>query len=644
MSSTFHRKYSGLLRAAIFSCCALWAIAASAQSKPADGAPVQAAKAEPQRAEQAYLDGARLLDHKDLAGAQAEFARATALDPTHSEYGLALTLTREHRVSELIQQAAKERLTNHAAQADVLIAEARRIDPENELVLEHVNAEQSAKNDAPLTPQTQVKQAPEIAFAPPIELQPTTGLQDLHLRGETKDVVTKAATAYGIKVDFDDSVTNQTVRFDLEQTPYKEAMPILLHMMHLFAVPVDTKTLLVAKDTEENRAKFERQVEETIYVPASTTEQMQELSNIIKNVFDVKQIVVSNGSGTIAVRAPAPTLEAVNYTLADMLDGGAEVMLEIKLVTVDKSITRNLGISPPTSGSAFSAAAEVQSFVAANQSTISTAISSGALTPTGSAAAQLIEEAAFLILSGLATDAKLTNVISYFGNGLTLFGASIGGGATANFGLSSSDVRALDDLNVRIGDKQTTTLRIGEKYPVTTATYSSGISSSTASALAGVNVNGVPASTLLNQLAGASTATVPQVQYEDLGITLKTSPTVLRSNLIGLHVDLKIEALTGESLNNIPVLTQSNFISDITVQEGQTVIMLSNMSNTESASVAGLPGLGELPGFSSTLSETMKTTDASELIMLITPRVVRRRRNMLASRAIPFHTSVPAEF
>jgi general secretion pathway protein D len=644
MSNNFHWKYSGLIRAAVFSFCVLGTGAAWTQTKPGEAAPAQAAKADPQRAEQAYLDGARMLDRKDLAGAQVEFARAATLDPTHPEYGLALTLTREHRVTELIQEAARQRLTNHGAQAETLLAEARTIDPDNELVLEHLNAEQSAKSDAPLTPQTQVKQAPEVRFAPPIELQPTAGLQDLHLRGETKDVVTKAATAYGIKVVFDDSVTNQTVRFDLEQTPYKEAMPILLHMTHLFAVPVDTKTLLVAKDTEENRGKFERQVEETIYIPASTTEQMNELSNIIKNVFDVKQIVVSNGSGTIAVRAPAPTLEAVNYTLADMLDGGAEVMLEIKLVTVDKSITRNLGVSPPTSGSAFSAAAEVQSFVAANESTIATAISSGALTPTGSAANQLVEEAAFLILSGLATDAKLTNVISFFGHGLTLFGASIGGGATANFGLSSSEARALDDINVRIGDRQTTTLRIGEKYPITTATYSSGISSATASALAGVNVNGVPASTLLNQLAGASTATVPQVQYEDLGITLKTTPTVLRSNLIALHIDMKIEALTGASLNNIPVLTNSVFTSDITVQEGKTVIMLSDMSSTESASVSGLPGLGELPGFSQTLSETMKTTDSSELIMLITPHVVRRRKNMLASRAIPFHTSVPAEF
>jgi Flp pilus assembly secretin CpaC len=619
---------------------ALLSVCAAAAQSP------NAAKPDVARAQEAYAAGARLLDRKDLAGAQAEFARAVALDAANSSYSMALMMTRESRVSDLVQRAAKQRLTNHAAEADRLLAEARRIDPENELVTEHVKAEQTVNDQAPLRAGAQIRPGAEIRYAAPIELAPAAVLQDLHLRGDVKTVVTKAAQAYGIHVAFDDSVVpGPNIRFDLEQTPYTQAMPILLRMTHLFAVPVDTKTLLVAKDTEENRGKFERQVEETIYVPASSTEQMQELTNIIKNVFDVKQISVSNASGTIAVRAPAPTLKAVNYTLADLLDGGAEVMLEIKLVTIDKSVGRNLGASPPTSGSAFSVAQELQTFVAANQTTISTAIYSGALVPTGSAANQLIEEAAFLILSGLATDAKLTNIARFFGGGLTLFGASIGGGATANFSLNTSDSRALDDLNVRVGDRQTTTLRVGERYPVTTATYSSGISSSTASALAGVNINGVSASSLLNQVSGAaSIATIPQVQYEDLGITLKTTPYVMRSNLIRMAIDLKIEALTGTSLNNIPVLTQSNFVSDITVQAGQTVVMLTNMSGTESAAISGLPGLGELPGFDTTLSDDTKTTDQSELILLITPRLVRRRANSMASRAIPFHSSVPAEF
>ena len=192
-------------------------------------------------------------------------------------------------MSELIQQAAKARLLSRAGEADRLIAEARAIDPENELVMQHAN-------QAPATPPQHVIAQPQITYAAPIELQPAAGPQDLHLRGDVRQVVTKAGLAYGIKVVFDETATqgqNPNVRFDLDQTPYTEAMPVLLRMMKLFAVPLDAKTLLVAKDSEENRAEAgERQVEETIYIPASTTEQMNELTNIIKNVFDVKQVGV----------------------------------------------------------------------------------------------------------------------------------------------------------------------------------------------------------------------------------------------------------------------------------------------------------------------------------------------------------------
>ncbi len=591
-----------------------------------------------QQAQHAYLAGAGLLAHNDLAAAQQEFARAAELDPTRVDYATAFMLTREHRVSELIQQAAKARLLSHPADADKLIAEARAIDPDNELVTQHTAA-------PPVAVGPKMIATPQITYTQPIELEPKPGPQDLHLRGDARQVVTRTGLAYGIRVIYNEDASGQIpqVRFDLDASPYSEAMPILLRMTHMFAVPVDAKTLLVAKDTEDNRQKLERQVEETIYIPASTTEQMNELVNIIKNVFDVKQIASSIGSGTIALRAPAATLKAVNYTLADMLDGGAEVELEIKLVSIDKTITRNLGTVTPTSASAFSAASELQSFVSANQSTINTAISSGALVPSGTQAQQLVEEAAFLILSGLATDAKLTNVISFFGHGLTLFGASISGGAALNFGLNTSESRALDDVTVRVGDKQTTTLRVGERYPVTTATFGSGVSSSTAAALKGVTVNGVSASSLLKQYLGGSAATVPQVQYEDLGITLKTTATVMRSNLVKLGIDMKIEALTGASLNNIPILTSSVYTSDITVPEGQTVVMLSDMNKPESAAVSGIPGLAQLPGLQQVLADSTRERTGSELILLITPHLVRRRNNSMASRAIPFSTSVPSD-
>ncbi len=604
--------------------------------------PTAKIKPDPEKAEQAYVAGARAIDHRDFAAAQAEFTRAVALNPARQTYQLALDLTRQGRVSELLQQAAKARLLEQPARANELLADAKGIDPRNEEVLQHLNAAQSSTT---LSGGLTAIPAKDLNFAPPMQVQPAPEPHELHLRGDVKQVVADAARVYGIKAVVDDAVTPQSLRFDLESAPYAQAMPILLRMAHLFAVALDAKTILVVKDTEENRQKFERQAEETIFIPGSTQEQLNELQNIVKNVFDVKQAAIQQAGSSIVVRAPEPTLKAVNATLADLIDDGAQVALELKLYTVDRSITRNLGLNTPTSVGAFSIAAEAQSIVSANQSLIQQAISQGLFTPSGNAARDIIAEAIFLIESGLATDSKVAGLIGTVGGGLTTAGVYLGSTTTLNIALNSSDSRALDDIILRAGDRQTTTMKIGSKYPITTSTYSSGVSAATSSALAGVSINGQSAQSLLNQYLGSgSSLTVPQITYEDLGLTLKTTPTVLKSGLISLHVDLKIEALTGSSNDNIPILTDTSLTSDVTVAEGSTALMLSELSSSESSAISGIPGLASLPGFQESLADRLAETSHSELVLMITPHLVRRRPSVIAGPPIAFQTSAPRDF
>ena len=586
----------------------------------------------------AYGAGARLIDQRDFPGAESEFTRAVALDPSRTEYALALTVARQSHVSSLVQQSAKARLLGQTDRADALLAEARILDPTNDLVREHLDS-----NALPQTITVNQQTARDLVFAEPIRLQPTAATPEFHSHGDARQVVTEVAAAYGIKVAFDDSVTSTPIRFDLEPAPYGTAMPILLSMTHLFAVPVDTRTLLLSKDTQENRLKYERQLQETIFIPGSTQEQLNEILNVLKNIFDIRQIAIQPTASALVIRAPEPTLKAVNYTVADLVDGGAQVMLELKLYTIDKTHTVNLGLNAPTSAGAFSVAQEAQSIVAANQTAIQTLISSGYFTPTGNVATDTITEALYLIATGVATDAKVSGLIALVGGGLTTAGIYVGNNPTLNFALNSSEARALDDITIRLGDRQETTLRVGSKYPITTSTFSSGLSAAATSALAGVSVNGTSAAALLAQFAG-SASVIPQIQYEDLGITLKATPAVQKSGLISIKIELKIEALTGASNNNIPILTSRFFQSNLSVPEGATALMLSDLSSNETAAVSGIPGLASLPGFQESLADKASERDSSELVLLVTPRLVRRRSNTLAGPRIAFQTSVPSDF
>ena len=208
------------------------------------------------------------------------------------------------------------------------------------------------------------------------------------------------------------------------------------------------------------------------------------------------------------------------------------------------------------------------------------------------------------------------------------------GTSTFNLLLNSSDVRLLDAVTLRGAGGQELDFRSGTRYPVITSTYSSGISSGLASSLSGININGTSAAKLLQQYLGSSSnVSIPTFQFEDLGITLKTKPQVQRTGGISLTLDMKIEALAGGSLNSIPILNSRTLTSTINVPAGQAALLASNLSSTEMRSLDGLPGLSELPGFQGTDKNT--ETNHGELLITITPHIIRSGALRIASRPIP---------
>jgi type II secretory pathway component GspD/PulD (secretin) len=590
-------------------------------------APPAPTKRQIDAASAAYLAGARLLDRNNLLGAEKQFEKAVKLNPKNPEYAQAVLLAKEHRVTDLVQQAGKARLMGQREKAESLLAEAAALDPQNNIVQQHMSPPASLSIFHPeIEPWTQ--DGPSIAG--PVTLLPNPGTRSVHSRGDVHDVVRQVVSTYGITPTFDDSVARQNLRIDLDDVSYRDAASVVLEMAHLFAVPVDSKSILVIKDTPENRQRFERELQETIYIPALTPEQMNELKTVVSNVFDIKQATTQNGSGTLVLRAPQETLTAVNLTLADLLDGGAEILLDLNLYAVDRTRTRDIGVTLPQQIGIYSAEGAAHDLVAANQSLVNQAIAQGLIPP----GANDITIALALISSGLVKSTLFSSTIGFFGGGLTLMGVTASPNASLHLALNSSDTRALDNIQLRIGDRQTGTFRAGTRYPITTGVYSSGLSGSL-SQLQGVTINGVSAANLLSQ---NSTVSIPQIQYEDLGLTLTAKPTVQKSGKVSLHLELKIEALAGTSLNNIPILANRLYISDVTVNNGETALLASSLTKLESAAISGYPGLGELPGFQPAFADKTTEADINELVLLITPHIVRRRSNIIAGPRIALNS------
>ncbi|HWW97156.1 MAG TPA: hypothetical protein VNY74_05655 [Edaphobacter sp.] len=609
---------------------ALCGLSITTLAQTTDGTPT---KHQTQAAEDAYLAGARLLDHNDLTGAEIQFDKAVKLSPSNNDYAMAYAVTHQRHVTQLVQESGKARLLGQNEKAETLLAEARLLDPENNIVGQNVDRGALPKVFHPKI-EPWIREGPAIAG--PVTLLPSTASKSFHLHADEQEVIRQVLSDYGIRATFDESVQRQDLRFDLDDSPYQQSVPILLGMAHLFAVPLDAHSVLIAKDTPENRQRLERMLQETIYIPGMTNEQMDELGNVVRNVFDVKQLTVEKSAETLVIRAPQETLTYINLTLADLIDGGSEVMIDLKLYAVDKTNQRNIGATLPQQIGIYNVASAAQNLVTANQSIVNQAIAQG-LIPAGSSN---ITIALALIASGLVQSTLLSNTIGFFGGGLTQTGATINQNPVFNLALTASDTRALNDIQIRVGDRQPATFRIGQRYPITTATYSTGLSP-TSPALAGVSINGVSAASLLNAATGAN-ITIPQIQYEDLGLTLKATPLVQRSGAIKMHLDLKIEALTGGSISNIPILNSQQFMSDVTVNDGDTAVMVSSLTKSQSASISGYPGLAELPGFQTATADRTTLTDSSELILLITPHVTRRRSNLSAGPRIAINLPQPS--
>jgi hypothetical protein len=286
----------------------------------------------------------------------------------------------------------------------------------------------------------------------------------------------------------------------------------------------------------------------------------------------------------------------------------------VRLIQLAHTSGRDTGIQPPQQLTAFNVYAEEQSILNANQALVQQIISSGLAAP-GDTLAIL----GILLASGQVSSSLFSNGVALFGGGLTLSGFSPAP-ITTNLNLNSSDSRELEQMQLRLGDGEAGTVRTGTKYPIQTSSFSS-LSASIPS-IPGLTSPG-SSSALSSLLAGLSSVpNVPQVQYQDLGLTLKATPKVLRNDDVALTLDLKIDALAGSSLNGNPILANRSYSGVITLREGEGAVLMSELDKQETRALSGLPGLTEIPGLNNvTANNTQKS--ASTLVIVITPHVVR---------------------
>jgi general secretion pathway protein D len=118
--------------------------------------------------------------------------------------------------------------------------------------------------------------------------------------------------------------------------------------------------------------------------------------------------------------------------------------------------------------------------------------------------------------------------------------------------------------------------------------------------------------------------TYNQVNYLDTGVILNVQPRVNPGGLIYLDIQQQVSSPNYASgSNGNPTISQREIGTQVAVQSGQTVLLGGLIQQDEGTANTGIPGLNRIPIIGRLFGSTSRHRNRTELIVLITPRVIR---------------------
>jgi general secretion pathway protein D len=168
-----------------------------------------------------------------------------------------------------------------------------------------------------------------------------------------------------------------------------------------------------------------------------------------------------------------------------------------------------------------------------------------------------------------------------------------------------TDVRVISSPQLMVLDNQSARLQVGDEVPISTQSATSTVDS--------------------------DARIVNSIQYRDTGVVLEVTPRVNASGLVVLDVLQEVSDVIETTTSNIdsPTIQQRVIQTTVAVQSGDTIALGGLIRDREEDSTSGVPLLSSIPVLGNLFKTTEKISRRVELLVLITPRVVRNRREAL---------------
>ena len=118
--------------------------------------------------------------------------------------------------------------------------------------------------------------------------------------------------------------------------------------------------------------------------------------------------------------------------------------------------------------------------------------------------------------------------------------------------------------------------------------------------------------------------TVNEIEYRNTGILLTVTPRVNSGGMVTMDISQEVSSVVDTVTSQIdaPTIQQRQINSTVSIRDGQSVVLGGLIRDQNSNRDAGIPFLKNIPGVGKLFSNTSTVAKRTELVVLITPRVI----------------------
>lgn len=390
-----------------------------------------------------------------------------------------------------------------------------------------------------------------------------------------KDVFNILTRLSGINFIFDETVKDQNISIFLENATFHQALDVITGMNKLGRKVLNESSIIVYPKTPEKTKQYEELEVKTFFL---NNLDAKKAINLLRTMLQIKKIYVNEDLNAIVIRDVPETIDVAHKILEanDLPD--AEVVLDVEVIELTKKNEDTFGLllsKYSVTGAATTPGTQTFLSDTFNPSTTTTG-TTGTTTVPGTTVSNMLNIFAWRGFQGYLTVPN----------------------ATYNFGKTLSNAEVLANPKIRVKNREKSKFNVATRQPITTI--------STTGTTGGFSTN---------------------VQYVDVGIKLNTEATVMLNNEVNIKLSVEVSSVlsTSTAADGTTLITigTRNLDTVLSLKDGETSVIGGLLATASSKTDNKVFVLGDIPIIGPLLSNHDNKKDKTELVLALTPRIVR---------------------